>query len=290
MANLTESPVYESGVPQLETTTQAIGGAGGVMNAQAQALANRTKFLKDVLDSPTELANRLPDATTSVKGKVQLASTGQQDATKVPKATGAEIASILTAGGYSYASLTHASSHQHGGADEIATATPAANAIPKTDGSGKLDSWISDASASAKGKVQLAPDGGTTSETVVQANDTRLTTYGTWTPVLGGDSESGQTYKIQAGWYVKNNKFAVLTYRIKMSAKGTITGTLAKIKGLPFIGIGGGGGYSLNCGGHIGLYVPGANYAYGSKGGTADFRVTDITDNSELHGSIILTL
>ena len=108
MANLTESPVYESGVPQLETTTQARGGPGGVMNAQAQALANRTKFLKDVLDSPTELANRLPDATTSVKGKVQLASTGVQDATKVPKATGAEIASILTAGGYSLAPATGA--------------------------------------------------------------------------------------------------------------------------------------------------------------------------------------
>lgn len=36
----------------------------------------------------------------------------------------------------------HASSHQHGGSDEVATATPAANAIPKADGSGKLDSWI----------------------------------------------------------------------------------------------------------------------------------------------------
>ena len=75
------------------------------MNSQAQALANRTKFLKDVLDSPTELANRLPDATTSVKGKVQLASTGVQDATKVPKATGAEIASLLDAGGYNLDSL-----------------------------------------------------------------------------------------------------------------------------------------------------------------------------------------
>ena len=120
--------------------------------------------------------------------------------------------------------------------------------------------------------------------------DTVDTATGTWTPVLGGDSESGQTYISQAGWYVKNNKFAVLTYQIKLSAKGTITGTLAKIKGLPFTGYGGGGGYSLSCGGHIGLYVSGANIAYGSKNGTDDFRVTDITDSSELHGSIILTL
>jgi len=36
----------------------------------------------------------------------------------------------------------HASSHQHGGADEVATATPAANALPKADGSGSLDSWV----------------------------------------------------------------------------------------------------------------------------------------------------
>jgi hypothetical protein len=37
---------------------------------------------------------------------------------------------------------SHASSHQHGGADEVATATPGANAIPKADGSGSLDAWV----------------------------------------------------------------------------------------------------------------------------------------------------
>ncbi len=37
----------------------------------------------------------------------------------------------------------HASEHQHGGADEIATITPAANAIPKATGTGILDAlWI----------------------------------------------------------------------------------------------------------------------------------------------------
>ena len=80
MANLIETATYDAAVPQLETNTIAIGGPGGVMNAQAQALANRTKFLKDVLHSPTELANRLPDATTSVKGKVQLATSAELEA------------------------------------------------------------------------------------------------------------------------------------------------------------------------------------------------------------------
>ncbi len=46
MANLTETATYDAAVPQLETNTMAIGGPGGVMNAQAQALANRTAYLK----------------------------------------------------------------------------------------------------------------------------------------------------------------------------------------------------------------------------------------------------
>lgn len=37
----------------------------------------------------------------------------------------------------------HAASHQHGGTDEVATATPANNAIPKADGTGKLaNGWL----------------------------------------------------------------------------------------------------------------------------------------------------
>ena len=43
--------------------------------------------------------------------------------------------------------IAHAATHQHGGGDEIATATPAANVIPKTGAAGNLDSWISTALA-----------------------------------------------------------------------------------------------------------------------------------------------
>jgi hypothetical protein len=44
----------------------------------------------------------------------------------------------------------HASSHKHGGSDEIANATPGANEIPKADGSGKLASgWGGSASTLA---------------------------------------------------------------------------------------------------------------------------------------------
>ena len=46
MANLTEASTWDT-VYQLESTDQALGGAGGTMNRQAQALLNRTKFLAD---------------------------------------------------------------------------------------------------------------------------------------------------------------------------------------------------------------------------------------------------
>jgi hypothetical protein len=45
------------------------------------------------------------------------------------------------------APVTHASQHQHGGSDEVAVATPAANAIPKAGAGGTLNSgWIPDLS------------------------------------------------------------------------------------------------------------------------------------------------
>lgn len=55
---------------------------------------------------------------------------------------------------------SHAASHQHGGADEIATATPAANVIPKTGAGGTL----------AGGFVAY----GTSSSTACVGNDSRL--------------------------------------------------------------------------------------------------------------------
>lgn len=45
MANLTPEAGWDD-VLQLETTTRAVGGAGGVMNAQAQALLNRIEQLR----------------------------------------------------------------------------------------------------------------------------------------------------------------------------------------------------------------------------------------------------
>ena len=57
---------------------------------------------------------------------------------------------------------------------------------------------------------------------------------GTWTPVIGGfTSESGQSYSGQTGHYTKVGRLVIVSFRVVLSTKGTITGDIA-IKGLPF--------------------------------------------------------
>lgn len=65
----------------------------------------------------------------------------------------------------------HAASHKHGGADEVAVATPAANAIPKADGAGKLDAWITSSGAAATPSLRIL---GTGAADACAGNDARL--------------------------------------------------------------------------------------------------------------------
>ena len=72
MAYLTETSTWEAGVFQLELTTSATGGPGGVMNAQAQTLANRTAWLKGQVEL------RAPTASPQFTG-IPIAPTATQD-------------------------------------------------------------------------------------------------------------------------------------------------------------------------------------------------------------------
>jgi hypothetical protein len=70
--------------------------------------------------------------------------------------------STLTGKPSTYAPSAHAASHQAGGSDEIATATPAANAIPKAGASGKLaGDWLPSPAASSLGGVRAIDCSGT---------------------------------------------------------------------------------------------------------------------------------
>ncbi|HDY3607997.1 TPA: hypothetical protein RQ360_004833, partial [Klebsiella michiganensis] len=51
MSSLPESPSWEAGIHQLEESDRAKAGPGGVLNVQAQQLANRTQYLKWISES-----------------------------------------------------------------------------------------------------------------------------------------------------------------------------------------------------------------------------------------------
>lgn len=80
MANLSELPQWDAGVYRLETTDQAEGGESGKANAPLKNLANRTSYLKshvDALESASSDGSILADASTTVKGKVELATNAE---------------------------------------------------------------------------------------------------------------------------------------------------------------------------------------------------------------------
>jgi len=82
MTNLTESPIYEAGIFQLEKTTPPLGGApaftgpnpsAGHANVQALQLANRTAYLKQMLDTGGgQLALDLANNTDPLKGATKV--------------------------------------------------------------------------------------------------------------------------------------------------------------------------------------------------------------------------
>jgi hypothetical protein len=65
MANVPESPAWEPGIYQLETTDPVLGGAEGVDNLQAKQLANRTAYLKQSLEALAELIDGVSGGTTN---------------------------------------------------------------------------------------------------------------------------------------------------------------------------------------------------------------------------------
>lgn len=77
MANVTETPMFEEGIYQIETTDPVLGGSNGIANVQAKQLANRTTYLKRITDEVIEargnketLSERL-DIIESITGDLE---------------------------------------------------------------------------------------------------------------------------------------------------------------------------------------------------------------------------
>lgn len=54
MSNLPETPSWESGIHQLEESDRAKAGVGGVLNIPATQLANRTRWLREQVESASD--------------------------------------------------------------------------------------------------------------------------------------------------------------------------------------------------------------------------------------------
>ena len=131
-------------------------------------------------DAAGDLDAWVSAASETVPGIVELAADGETTAGLAVQGNDARLSDARAPTG-------HAASHQHGGSDEIATATPAANAIPKADAAGDLDAWVSTASETVPGIVELAADGEATAGLAVQGNDARLSDARAPTGTAGGD-------------------------------------------------------------------------------------------------------
>jgi len=81
MANLTPVSSFDN-VYQLETSDPVLGGAGGIANAQAQALANRTEWLK-AQNTTRLLRNAQARSNVVLTGKFDSA-TGEYNALSAP--------------------------------------------------------------------------------------------------------------------------------------------------------------------------------------------------------------
>ena len=73
MANVTETPSFDAGIYQIETTDPVLGGVNGIANAQAKGLANRTAFLKQQIDqlNSGQFAPSWIASQTYVQGELQ---------------------------------------------------------------------------------------------------------------------------------------------------------------------------------------------------------------------------
>ena len=190
MANLTETANYDEGVRQLETSELFLGGAGGNANAQAQALANRTAYLKAHVDTAeTKLAGIEAGADVTDEANVTAIANATAEVTAAPAhwwvlvggalkrmthagwltlvRAACGIAHLTTGGTLTLgttaktltinadaetANITTATGKANA---DGATATPAAGKAALGDANAKLDSWISDAAVGTKGKIAL---------------------------------------------------------------------------------------------------------------------------------------
>jgi hypothetical protein len=152
--------------PSTHASTHQDGGSDEVATATPGA-----NDIPKAGGTGTLAAGWLPQATESAIGASEIATQGETD-------TGTDDTRIVTplklaTTSLAFTPVSHASTHQNGGSDEVATSTPATNSIPKTAGASTLAAgWIPQATESAVGGAEIA----TTAEATAGTDDTRIMT------------------------------------------------------------------------------------------------------------------
>jgi hypothetical protein len=177
--------------------------AGAVLNAHVNAAAAIAES-KLALNNPTHANANDPSAgeKNALAGTTGVPGGGNEYVTT----TDPRMADARTA-------AAHAASHQDGGADEVATITPAADSIPKALGTGKLDdAWVN-LQVRGRDRVYAVAEGRTT--TTLALPQLKLQVI---TPVLTG------TYMVHWQADVDNNNSVLLgTVRLQdVSAAATL--------------------------------------------------------------------
>lgn len=154
-----------------------------MFNGEGGGLSAALRLLKEVVARLTRIERRV--------AKIEEIEGGTGDVSS------GDLATVATTGDYddlinvpsTFAPSAHASSHQHGGTDEIATATPGANAIVKADADGKIGAgWIDDADINLDNVTE-----GTTNKFFTASDETKLGGIEAGAEVNTVDSVNGQT-------------------------------------------------------------------------------------------------
>ncbi|MCL6399139.1 hypothetical protein EXT62_19960 [Pectobacterium carotovorum subsp. carotovorum] len=92
---LNELDEFTAHIPELQTDTDVLAGTDGPANFQAQALANRTKYLKRVLDAVSQQLTGINQAVAAAQQSADTAKQGA-DASMKKSANGADIPNPAT--------------------------------------------------------------------------------------------------------------------------------------------------------------------------------------------------
>ncbi|WP_421325037.1 gp53-like domain-containing protein [Aeromonas veronii] len=154
MANLQEVVSWEAGIYQLETGDPVLGGPGGISNKQAQALANRTAYLKKHVDdieggnTAAGKANKLSTARNialagDVTGQAAFDGSGNITITATYKNSGVVAGTYRSVTVDAKGNITAGSNPTtlagYGITDAVPSAQKgAANGVATLDGSGKV--------------------------------------------------------------------------------------------------------------------------------------------------------